>query len=267
MNTSLRAPGALLALLMGLSGSAAPWRALADVVKVDGETHTGVELTDLAPEGLYFASDVSGVILPWDQASVSQAMDVKRQFGGALTNVRAQAIWVAGHFKGEKDGVTLVYADGRRRANFDFEMNIPKDFGYGDKSRPKQSYYGAKAHQGWVIIKDLPSGAGTAEASAQMIVYPTGETKTLQLDELTDPVELPIMTVQSPAWVEERTWTNAEGKNLRARLQFADETTAYLDLNGRIVPYPLEKLSPLDRQVAKQCSSTALPILVPLKKP
>ena len=115
------------------------------------------------------------------------------------------------------------------------------------------------------VAAPIDSNAAAPETSTQMIVYPTGETKTIQLDDQTDPVELPVMTVQSPAWVEERTWTNSDGKSLRARLQFADDTTAYLELNGRIVPYPLEKLSPLDRQVAKQCSSTALPILVPVK--
>lgn len=265
MNTSFPVWLGAIAAASSLSLMYLP--ASAETVVVDGETHNGVEITDLTPEGVFFSSEEGGVVLPWDQVSVAHTMEVKKLLSGALINVRAQSIWVAGHFKGEKEGVTLVYADGRRRANFDFEKNIPKDFSYGDKSRPKGSYYGAKAQAGWVIIKDLPANAAAPETSTQMIVYPTGETKTLQLDDVTDPVELPIMTVQPPAWVEERTWTNSEGKSLRARLQFADETIAYLDLNGRIVPYPLDKLSPLDRQVAKQCSSTALPILVPVKKP
>ncbi|MGB3118526.1 MAG: hypothetical protein WBE58_06890 [Verrucomicrobiales bacterium] len=254
-----------LALIGAMGVFCHPASSRSETIVVDGESYNGAEIVDLAPNGVFFSSHDGGVVLPWEQVTTAHAMEVKKRLSGALINVRAQSVWVAGHFKGEKEGFTLVYADGRRRANFDIEKNIPKDFDYGEASRPKASYYGAKAQVGWVIIKDLPSNTAAPETSTQMIVYPTGETKTIQLDDQTDPVELPIMTVQSPAWVEERTWTNSDGKSLRARLQFADDTTAYLELSGRIVPYPLEKLSPLDRQVAKQCSSTALPILVPVK--
>ena len=57
-----------------------------------------------------------------------------------------------------------------------------------------------------------------------------------------------------------RTWTNSEGRKLEAEFVSADATTVTLKMQGKEVRYPLEKLSPADREfVIAEKSKPAAP--------
>lgn len=52
---------------------------------------------------------------------------------------------------------------------------------------------------------------------------------------------------------QEHTWTNAEGKAIKATLLKLEEGKAHLKLsNGKVAPYPLEKLSEASRKLAEE---------------
>ena len=69
----------------------------------------------------------------------------------------------------------------------------------------------------------------------------------------------PATTAITPAHlIAMRSWTNSEGREIRAAVTKADETTVIFEMaGGREISYPLEKLSEESRQVIAEATKAA----------
>jgi|GEM_PF-961995 len=67
-----------------------------------------------------------------------------------------------------------------------------------------------------------------------------------------------ILLFSISSFAEMRTWTSSSGKTLEAELQRVSGTKAYLKrADGKTIPFPISKLSKLDRDFLKSQSSTS----------
>ncbi|MCF7732363.1 MAG: TlpA family protein disulfide reductase [Akkermansiaceae bacterium] len=90
-----------------------------------------------------------------------------------------------------------------------------------------------------------------------------GELEKLIKKSLREKTESAAPVVASGPLIPTRTWTNAEGREIRAAVKSVDETkVAFLMTNGKLVSYPLEKLSEESRELileaAKPQQETAI---------
>lgn len=231
----------------------------ADTFEVEGKPVEGA-VVDLVEEGAYIAHGDDGATVLWEDLSSFQAKDIRTERATELRNIRAGAVWLLGTVREVFPQGAAVYTDGRRRANFGAEFNIPERD--PEAPRPRGSKAGAVSASGWYLVTDLPNAEQLIDQTVQIIAYPNGNIEELQLAEENDVEKIPTVTLALPPWAGVRPWTNLEGQTIEAELVYVTGGNCIFEKDGTTIPYPAAKLIEADRKIVQICEDLAKAVFI-----
>ena len=111
---------------------------------------------------------------------------------------------------------------------------------------------------GKVVPIPLSSLSAGSKALAQQLSAPKVPT----------PPSNPFDTIAPPASAEQlHSWTDLQGRTLKAVFIKADSNSVTVKWQGRVVPLPLANLNPASQALAKSLSGTLAPAPVPVSPP
>lgn len=231
----------------------------AETFEVEGKPVEG-EVVDLVEDGAYISHGDEGATVLWEDLTSFQAKDIRTQRTDELRNLRSGAVWMMGVVREVFPQGAVVYTDGRRRANFGAEFNIPERD--PEAPRPRGSKAGAPAASGWYLVTDLPNAEQLVDQTVEIIAYPNGNIEELQLAEENDPEKIPTVTLALPPWAGVRPWTNLDGQTIEAELVYVDGGNCIFEINGATSTYPIAKLSEADQKIVQICEDLAKPVFI-----
>jgi hypothetical protein len=231
----------------------------ADTFQVEGKPVEG-EIVDLVEEGAYIAHGDEGHTVLWEDLTSFQAKDVRTERTSELRNLRAEAVWLIGTVREVFPQGAVIYTDGRRRANYGAEFNIPQRD--PEAPHPRKTLAGAPAASGWYLVTDLPNAEQLIDQTVQIIAYPNGNVEELQLAEENDPEKIPTVTLALPPWAGVRPWTNLEGRSIEAELVYVDGGNCIFEKDGTTMAYPADKLIEAHRKIVQICEDLAKAIFI-----
>ena len=242
-----------------LCSSLAPGKLHADTFDVEGKPVEG-EIVDLVEDGAFIAHGDDGATVLWKDLTSFQAKDIRILRTTELRNLRAGAVWLMGTVREVFPQGAVVYTDGRRRANFGAEFNIPKRD--PEAPRPRGTKAGAPVASGWYLVTDLPNAEQLIDQTVQIIAYPNGNIEELQLDKENDPEKIPTATIALPPWAGVRPWTNLEGQTIKAELVYVAGGNCIFEQGGTTMAYPVAKLIEADRKIVQICEDLAKQVFI-----
>lgn len=239
--------------------SLAPVKLHADTFEVEGKPVQG-EVVDLVKDGAFIAHGSDGATVLWKDLTSFQAKDIRTLRTTELRNLRCGAVWLLGTVREVFPQGAVVYADGRRRANFGAEFNIPaRD---PEAPRPRGSKAGAPAASGWYLVTDLPNAEQLIDQTVQIIAYPNGNVEELQLAAENDEEKIPTVTIALPPWAGVRAWTNVDGQTIEAELIYVEGGNCIFEKDGTTLTYPVAKLSEADQKIVQICEDLGKAVFI-----
>ena len=234
-------------------------RADNDTFEVEGKPVEG-EVVDLVEDGAFIAHGEDGATVLWEDLTTFQAKDIRIERTTELRNLRSGAVWLMGTVREIFPQGAVVYTDGRRRANFGAEFNIPNRD--PEAPRPRGTKAGAPTASGWYLVTDIPNAEQLIDQTVQIIAYPNGNIEELQLDDENDPEKIPTVTIALPPWAGVRPWTNLEGQTIEAELVYVSGGNCIFEKDGTTMAYPAAKLIESDRKIVQICEDLAKPVFI-----
>ena len=231
----------------------------ADTFQVEGKPVEG-EIVDLVEEGAYIAHGNDGATVLWEDLTSFQAKDIRTLRAAELRNLRSGAVWLIGTVREVFPQGAVIYTDGRRRANYGAEFNIPQSD--PEAPRPRKSRGGAPAASGWYIVTDLANAEQLIDQTVQIIAYPNGNVEELQLAEENEAEKIPTVTLALPPWTGVRPWTNEDGQTIEAELIYVDGGNCIFEKDGATLAYPVAKLSEADQKIVQICEDLAKAVFI-----